>query len=159
MKTRLITSADDKRLADIIRTNLKAYKLDIPGTAYFDSNLDHLSTYYLADLTRQAYYVLTDDEGKVLGGVGFAKAEPFDDCAELQKLYLDDSVKGQGLGHNLVALVEKAAKELGYGRMYLETHSNLLPAIRLYEKMGYKLIDRPESVVHGGMDRFFIKDL
>ncbi|MCR4694406.1 MAG: GNAT family N-acetyltransferase [Pseudobutyrivibrio sp.] len=159
MKTRLIKSADDQRMAEIIRTNLKAYKLDIPGTAYFDSNLDQLSTYYLADQAHQAYYVLTDDEDRVMGGVGFAKAEPFDDCAELQKLYLDDMVKGQGLGYDLVALVEGAAKKLGYSHMYLETHSNLAPVIHIYEKMGYRLIERPESVVHGGMDCFYIKDL
>lgn len=39
---REIEKADDERLARIIRDNLEAYHLDIPGTAYFDDSLDHL---------------------------------------------------------------------------------------------------------------------
>ena len=42
----LITEADDRTIAEIVRTNLEKYHLDIPGTAYFDPELDHLSEYY-----------------------------------------------------------------------------------------------------------------
>ena len=51
------------------------------------------------------------------------------------------------------------AKEMGYKKMYLETHTNLKAAIHLYEKTGYKHIERPQSVVHSTMDRFFLKEL
>ena len=43
---RKIEPADDKRIAEIIRANLEKFHLDIPGTAYFDPELDHLSAYY-----------------------------------------------------------------------------------------------------------------
>lgn len=43
---RTITAADDAALAKIIRTNLEQLQLDIPGTAYFDPELDHMSQYY-----------------------------------------------------------------------------------------------------------------
>lgn len=43
---RLITEKDDVQLADIIRKNLEKFHLDIPGTVYFDSQLDHLSSSY-----------------------------------------------------------------------------------------------------------------
>lgn len=33
---RRIEAADDKRIAEIIRMNLKKLHLDVPGTAYFD---------------------------------------------------------------------------------------------------------------------------
>ena len=36
----------DLALADLIRVNLKNHSLDIPGTVYFDENLNHLSDYY-----------------------------------------------------------------------------------------------------------------
>ena len=39
----------DLALADLIRFNLKKHHLDIPGTVYFDDNLNHLSDYYLED--------------------------------------------------------------------------------------------------------------
>ena len=40
------------------------------------------------------------------------------DCCELQKLYLDDSVKGRGLGYLLIEKVEQEARTLGYKRIY-----------------------------------------
>ena len=55
--------------------------------------------------------------------------------------------------------VESAARELGYKRIYLETHNNLKAAIHLYEKCGYKEIERPAAVVHSTMNRFFLKEL
>lgn len=46
-------------------------------------------------------------DGQVIGGAGLAKFEGLDDCAELQKLYLLDSVKRKGCGKELVQLVEE----------------------------------------------------
>ena len=158
MNFREICKADDEALAAIIRTNLKAHKLDIPGTVYFDSNLDHLSDFYLGDKTERFYFIALEDE-EVVGGIGLARFEFFDDCAELQKLYLADSVKGSGIGYTLISMIEDKARELGYKQMYLETHTNLATAIHVYEKSGYKEIEKPAGVVHATMDRFFIKKL
>ncbi len=82
-----------------------------------------------------------------------------ENCAELQKLYLVDSVKGRGYGKELVFAAEAWAKDAGYGKMYLETHHDLKVAINLYEKVGFKLIEKPPFVVHGAMDRFYLKNL
>jgi putative acetyltransferase len=158
MKFREISKADDAILAGIIRSNLKAYKLDIPGTVYFDNNLDHLSDYYLGDRAKRYYFIAVEDD-EVIGGIGLAEFEFFDDCAELQKLYLADRAKGRGIGYTLIRMVEDKARELGYKRIYLETHNNLTPAIHIYEKSGYREIEKPAGVVHATMDRFFIKEL
>ena len=53
---RPILPADDARMAWIIRSNLEQFHLDIPGTAYFDPELDHLSRYYRAAPDRRAYF-------------------------------------------------------------------------------------------------------
>lgn len=145
-------------MAKIIRENLKNHGLDIPGTAYFDPSLDDLCSFY-TEKDKRGYYVLTDENNKVLGGVGFAEFEPFKDCAEVQKLYLDYSVKGKGFGYKLMEFIENKLKESGYSFAYLETHSNLKIAIYLYEKIGYEKIDRPSDVAHGAMDSFYIKKL
>ena len=47
----------------------------------------------------------------------------------------------------------------GYKKIYLETHTNLKAAIHLYEKCGYKLIEKPKEVVHSSMNRFYLKEL
>lgn len=157
MEIRELTPEYDAALAALIRHNLKAHQLDIPGTVYFDAGLDHLSDYYSARPGR-AYFVLLDD-GALAGGIGLAEFAPFEDCAELQKLYLDDAVKGRGLGYTLIGRVERAAREMGYKRVYLETHTNLQAALHIYEKSGYVQIDRPGAVVHGTMNRFYLKEL
>ena len=154
---REITAGDDAAVAKLIRDNLKKYKLDIPGTVYFDDGLDHLSDYYSTG--DKKYFVIEDQSGKVIGGIGFARLNFMEDTAELQKLYLDDSAKGSGLGYELIALVEKKMREAGFKRSYLETHNNLQAAIHIYEKSGYEEIAKPEAVVHSAMNRFFLKDL
>ena len=40
MEYKSLTAEYDAALAALIRTNLKAYHLDIPGTVYFDAGLD-----------------------------------------------------------------------------------------------------------------------
>ncbi len=156
---RHIEQDDDTGLAELIRRNLKAYRLDIPGTVYYDENLYHLSDYYNALPDKRVYYVLTDEDRRIAGGVGIAEFPDIEDCAELQKLYLDDSVKGLGLGYELMRKAEEAAASMGYGRIYLETHDNLDIAIHLYERCGYAEIDKPSFVNHGAMNRFFVREI
>ena len=157
-RIRPILPEDDARLAEIIRQNLEKKHLNIPGTAYFDPELAHLSRFYAALPEKRAYFV-AECGGEVLGGAGYAECSAFEDCAELQKLYLSDSAKGKGLGRRLMETVEDRARQAGYRRLYLETHSILDTAIRLYERRGYRSIDRPASVQHGTMDRFYLREL
>ena len=158
-KMRLITKDDDAVIAAIIRANLERYHLDIPGTAYFDLELDHLSRYYDSGSEARTYFILTEESGRVIGGAGMEKFPGFDRCAELQKLYVEEGWKGRGYGKLLLKTVEAYARDAGFQRMYLETHSNLEVAMRMYEKYGFHLIGRPESVVHSTMDRFYMKEL
>ena len=143
-------------MAELVRRNLEAVHLDIPGTAYYDEGLDHLSAYY--SRPGRAYFVLTED-GKVIGGIGFAGLESMKDTAELQKLYLTDRVKGRGTGYEMIRRIEDKARELGYKKMYLETHTNLEAAVHLYEKCGFHQIPKPDFVIHSTMNRFYLKEL
>ena len=151
-----ITPAEDAVMADIIRQTLRAYRLDLPGTAYFDASLDGLSACYAAP--NSGYWVLHVD-GRPVGGGGCAAVSGFPDCCELQKLYLTEAARGLGFGAALLAYIEAQAKACGYMRIYLETHSVLREALRLYKRAGYREIARPTSVVHTTMDKFFSKEL
>ena len=153
---RRITEADNTGIAAIVRDNLKQFGLDIPGTVYFDEGLDHLSELYNSD---DSQYYVAEFEGKVIGGIGFAPLIWKDDTAELQKLYLTDAAKGNGIGYELINFIEDKMKAAGFKQSYLETHDNLQAAIHIYEKSGYREIERPKEVVHGTMNRFFVKEL
>ena len=154
---REIKESDNAAIASIIRTNLRKYGLDIPGTVYFDDCLDRLSDFYSAP--DRKYYVLEDEKGTVIGGIGFAEFENMPDTAELQKLYLTDGAKGNGLGYEMIAYVEERMRRSGFKRSYLETHDNLKEAVHIYRKSGYVRIDRPKQVVHSTMNMFFLKEL
>ena len=159
MNYRIIEERDNSILAKILRDNLKAHNLDIPGTVYFDEAVNHLSDYYLANPKKRTYYVVLDESNTVIGGIGLDELAFMSDTAELQKLYLTDKAKGSGLSYKLMDLIENTAGDMGYKQMYLETHDNLAAAIHVYEKCGYKEIDRPEAVVHSSMNRFYLKEL
>ena len=149
---------DNGQLAELIRYNLKNHGLDIPGTVYFDDALDCLSDFYCHN-DKRGYFILADEKDNVAGGIGFAEFPFFEGCAELQKLYLADSAKGPGLGYVLIGHVEEKMVEAGYRASYLETHKNLEAALHIYQKSGYRLIDRPASVAHGAMTHFYFKTL
>ncbi len=140
-----------------MRSNLEAAGLDILGTVYFDEALDRLSDVYGRKDSR--YFVVEDQKGHVVGGIGFAGFAVLSDTAELQKLYLDDGAKGSGLGYKMIAFIEDRMREAGYRRSYLETHDNLAAAIHIYKKCGYTELPRPDFVGHSSMNRFFIKEL
>lgn len=159
LKYRKIEAADDGIIAKIIRANLEKLHLNIPGTAYFDPELEHLSVYYDSEPSKRIYFVALDAEGQVIGGVGIAEFDGIDACAELQKLYLDDSVKGKGYGKELMQIAEEWARAAGYKNLYLETHTNLSVALKLYEKMGFHRVEKPCSTQHNTMNRFYLKKL
>jgi len=146
---RPIEEADNQALFELIQRILESYDLAKPGTAYFDPELGRLSFYYKAHKNAQ-YFVLTDSQGRVLGGVGIA---PFTKgVCELQKIYLDENLRGQGLGKKLLKTALDFAKE-HYQTVYLETHSTLKEACALYETCGFVWLDKPHvNSPHSEMD-------
>ena len=159
IRIRSITSLDDWKIAKIIRDNLEVFHLDIPGTAYFDPELNCLSKFYNISPDKRAYFVATYDDGTVIGGIGIAEFTGFDNCAEIQKLYLSNEAKGKGIGKMLIQVAEDFARSVGYNTLYLETHTNLKTAMRLYENWGFQQIDKPSTVLHSTMNRFYMKKL
>jgi len=160
MKIRPIKVSDNQALKQILQTDLQAVGLDIPGTAYFDKNLDTLSQFYDAN-DKRAYYVVVDDHEMVLGGAGCAEFNMDKGIAELQKLYLAKAARGHGLSYQLITLVEDFAQKSGYQKLYLETHHNLKAAIHVYTKTGFTKLNGPlETSQHSGaMDGFYLKTL
>jgi len=136
---RKIQSKDNKELAQVIRTVLTEQGNNVDGTVFTDSATDKMFSGYQTENSN--YYVAVKD-GKVIGGCGVAQLKGENDlCCELQRLFLLKEVRGIGIGYELMSLCLKFAKEKKYQLMYLETFPNMIEAIGLYEKVGFKLIN------------------
>jgi DNA-binding MarR family transcriptional regulator/N-acetylglutamate synthase-like GNAT family acetyltransferase len=61
---------------------------------------------------------------------------------EIKRMWVDPEWRGCGLAGRLLAALEERAAELGYRDVYLDTNATLVEAIAMYEKAGYRRIDR-----------------
>ena len=137
---RPITAADDAQMAAILRADLEEGGYNLPGTAYFDPQVEHLTAFYAAQKQPAAYWVLSDDTGVVYGGAGVG---PYaDETAELQKLYIRADARGFGGGKQLIMQCIAFARK-HYEQLYLETFETMTAANHLYDAFGFKQLTAP----------------
>lgn len=156
---RTIQLTDNADLAKIIRTSLKEFNANKPGTVYFDDATDRLFETFTT--TPNSIYFVAEQDGKVLGGGGVYPTEnlPEKTC-ELVKMYLTKSARGLGLGRMLIERCMNAAKQLGYDKMYLETMPELINAIKLYRLYGFQNLNHSlGNSGHNGCGIWMLKDL
>lgn len=155
---RNIEKKDNKEIANLIRTVFREFKIDRPGTVYFDPTTDDL---YKLFRTPGSIYWIAEEGSTITGGCGiYATPGLPEGCAELVKLYLDSSQRGKGIGRQLLEKSIESAKSLGYRQLYLESLPELSKAIRLYEKAGFKFIPGPMgNSGHFGCNIWMLKDL
>lgn len=157
MIIREIKKEDNAKVKEIIQDSLQSLGLAIPGTAYFDPQLNDLHQYY-ANLKHANYWVV-ELEGEVVGGIGIAPFNEHDKVCELQKLYLSSKAQGLGFAKKLMETALSFASN-HYAKCYLETQHELKPACMLYEKFGFTLLHEPLSGSdHSAMNAWYIKEL
>lgn len=64
-----------------------------------------------------------------------------DDSVEFKRVYVKREYRKRGIAYNLIGHLEKSAIRNGFRYSYIVTGKNNQPAIRLYEKLNYELID------------------
>lgn len=138
---RKIEAADNKATAEMIRTILREFKIDKPGTVYTDPTTDDLSA--LFEQPGSAYWIAEED-GEIIGGCGiYPTAGLPDGCAELVKLYTSAASRGKGIGKLLMEKSIESAQHFGYNEVYLESFPELTTAIYMYEKAGFRKLSAP----------------
>ena len=60
---------------------------------------------------------------------------------EIKRMFVDEASRGQGVAARVLAELESWAVELGARRAILETGVGLLPAVRLYRRSNYQVIE------------------
>jgi len=154
---RIIEEKDNKELADLIRTVFREFKIDRPGTVYFDPTTDNL--FKLFSIQGSEYWI-AEEEDVILGGCGVYPTPGLPEgCAELVKFYLNATYRGRGIGWQLMERTFGSAKKFGYKKLYLESLPELGKAISLYEKAGFRFIPGPlGNSGHFGCHIWMLKD-
>ncbi|WP_316824927.1 GNAT family N-acetyltransferase [Pedobacter miscanthi] len=141
LTVRKIEKADNKATAEMIRTILREFKIDKPGTVYTDPTTDDLFT--LFEHSGSTYW-LAEEDGVIIGGCGIYPTEGLPEgCVELVKLYTSAASRGKGIGKLLMEKSIESAQHFGYNEMYLESFPELTTAISMYEKAGFKKLSAP----------------
>jgi putative acetyltransferase len=149
---------DNAAIADVIRTTLKEFGANRPGTVYFDPTTDDL---YQLFRKKRSFYQVASAKNRILGGGGIYPSDglPEGTC-ELVKMYLLPPARGIGLGKKMIAVCLEEARRLGYTQVYLETMPELKEALKAYEKFGFTYLDGPlGNTGHFGCALWMLKKL
>ena len=156
---RTIEEKDNAAMATIIRTTLKEFGANHPGTVYYDDTTDALFQLF-AQTPRSIYYVAEQGNELVGGGGIFPSPGLPEDTCELVKMYLLKKARGKGLGKLLIQKALDFAKQAGYKNVYLETMPELKQALDTYAKFGFEYIDHPMgNTGHYGCELWMVKKI
>jgi putative acetyltransferase len=155
---RPMRASDREGVASLIRTVMPEFGAKGPGFAINDPEVDDMYTAYA--IRRAAYFVVVRDED-VVGGGGFAPLVGGDArTCELRKMYFLPDLRGLGIGQKVLDLCIAGARRERFTTMYLETLSNMTQARALYERNGFRRLDRAMGETgHFGCNTFYALDL
>lgn len=155
---RNIERSDNKEIAQLIRSVFREFRIDKPGTVYYDPTTDNL--FDLFSISGSVYWI-AEENGKMIGGCGIYPTPGLPKgCAELVKFYLLAPWRGKGIGRVLMERCFVSARILGYRQLYLESLPELEKAVSMYLKSGFKHISHAlGNSGHFGCNIWMIKDL
>ena len=97
---------------------------------------------------------LRDEQGQIVGGV---QAGLWGRSAHIDALWVDEKLRGQGYGSQLMNAIAKYAVDHGHPLIYLETAS--FQALPFYEGLGYRIFGELPDITKGHTLYFLCKDL
>ncbi len=157
-KIEVIQQKHDAAIAQIIKSVGAEFGAVGEGFGPGDDEVNHMSQHYKA--ADKCIYLIATINQKVVGGCGLAAFAKGSDIAELRKLFLLPETRGLGIGTELSKQCLTFAQQQGYKQCYLDTLKTMLSAISLYQKLGFKHLDKPiQGTEHGGCDVWMLKDL
>ena len=88
-------------------------------------------------------------EGRIEGSIAIDGLHAAEHGAHLRWFILSDSLRGMGIGNQLINTAIDFCRSLGYKLVYLWTFEGLNAARRLYEKVGFTLAEQHSGTQWG----------
>jgi putative acetyltransferase len=138
---REIQEKDNHKIKEVLIRVMTEFGVPDHGTALQDDEIDNMSNAY--NDNNSIYYVVLADN-IICGGAGISKLKGTNkNICELQKMYFLPTIRGKGVGSNLITKCLDFAKKSQYNLCYIETMYNMVDAQNLYKKNGFVYIDHP----------------
>ena len=138
---REIQEKDNHKIKEVLIRVMTEFGVPDHGTALQDDEIDNMSNAY--NDNNSIYYVVLSDN-IICGGAGISKLKGTNkNICELQKMYFLPTIRGKGIGSNLITKCLDFAKKSQYNLCYIETMYNMVDAQNLYKKNGFVYIDHP----------------
>jgi len=138
-----------KAFSDTYRTT------DDPGEIA-DYVAEHFNAEAVAEVIRdRASIVLLAELGHRLVGYAVLKSAEAPSCItgtkpiELARFYLGEEFIGKGIGSNLMRLVQREARRLDAGTLWLSVYDRNVRAVRFYERFGFTKVGGKEFLFGG----------
>jgi DNA-binding MarR family transcriptional regulator/GNAT superfamily N-acetyltransferase len=100
-------------------------------------------------------FLLLRSDLEVVGCGGVQHVD--DHTGEIKRMWVHPDWRGLGLGRRLLERLEDVARDLGRTRVVLDTNEVLVEAIAMYERAGYRAVERYNDNPYA--QRWFAKDL
>ena len=153
-----IETGDDLRLCDIIKQVGAEYGAIGEGCGPSDNEVLAMSMHYTE--VNHSRYLVAKIKGEIVGGCGIAPFNQSHEYCELKKLFLLPDSRGLGIGRQLAEACLAYAQSQGFTYCYLDTLSNMVQAISLYERLDFVYLDKPLfGTEHNGCDIWMLKSL
>jgi DNA-binding MarR family transcriptional regulator/N-acetylglutamate synthase-like GNAT family acetyltransferase len=115
------------------------YRQEYGWNETFEALVLEITAHFLKHYDPEAEHCwVAERSGEVLGCVLLVKSAK--QIAKLRLLLVEPSARGLGIGKHLVDECIRFAREKGYEKIVLWTHSNLSAARGIYQKAGFQLV-------------------
>jgi GNAT superfamily N-acetyltransferase len=140
MHTSRVDIRDDHRPELTALLEERIYEFNARATGIYDGTLLSAS--------------IIDESGKLVAGVS---GHTWGGCCTIVLLWVDESLRGTGMGRALMQAAEEEAIRRGCRQIILSTHSFQAP--RFYEKLGFRRLAAIPNNPVGYEDLIYVKEL
>ena len=82
-----------------------------------------------------------------------------EDSIEIKRMFVKEEFRGQGIASRILYELEKWGFEQKYSYAFLETGNKQLPAIEMYQNLGYMIVDNYAQYADNGISVCMMKSL